>query len=216
MPVLRMAPHAATPNTDSAPHAARWQVLRIPGDGRCLFRSLAQGRALQRSGSLLDRQQETAAADSLRRDICNKLVEQRDMMSPFIDGDFDAYVDNMRQPTTWVRHKVVGEDAQPNIRTHVFPSRGGSLSLQWRQTACKARWTSMYRCATRCLCHPATESCGGFMWWHPPQEAGGVSKYSSYGEDQYQGTTPPIPLLFYRAGHYDLLVDANTNPLPRM
>lgn len=91
-------PHAATA-PDKAP--TRWQVLRIPGDGRCLFRSLAQGRALQRSGSLLGSRDETAEADALRHAVCRKLREQRDMISPFIDGDFDAYVDRMQHPSTW-------------------------------------------------------------------------------------------------------------------
>lgn len=48
------------------------------------------------------------------------------------------------------------------------------------------------------------------------QAADGFTKYSSYGEGQFSGGTPPIPLLFYRAGHYDLLIDASSNPLSRM
>lgn len=81
--------------------------MRIPGDGRCLFRSLAQGRALQRNGSLLGSQQETLEADALRRDICCKLKEQRDMMQPFIEGDFDEYVTTMEHSNTWVRTHAV-------------------------------------------------------------------------------------------------------------
>ncbi len=104
---------AASPSSPSPPQCSthpapphdspsEWQVLRIRGDGRCMFRSLAQGQCLQQKGGLLVGEEETAAADALRGAICKKLQEKCDDIAPFIEGDFDQYVSTMNKPHTWV------------------------------------------------------------------------------------------------------------------
>jgi hypothetical protein len=72
-------------------HAAQEQfaVLCITGDGRCLFRSLAQGAHLaeqsEQSGlekarmRLLTPPEEISAADDLRAGICEELLRQREV-----------------------------------------------------------------------------------------------------------------------------------------
>lgn len=49
-----------------------------PGDGACMFRSVVQGDALLRTGSLLPEDQEWAAAQQLRADVVGKLRESRE------------------------------------------------------------------------------------------------------------------------------------------
>ena len=106
---------AAAASSAGAPDdGAEWAVLRITGDGRCLFRSLAQGDHLaQRAerglpAALLPAGEEAASADALRHAVCDALEGSREDMEAFIAGDdddgghgFDGYVARMRRPGTW-------------------------------------------------------------------------------------------------------------------
>lgn len=83
-------PRASPDGAAEAPAARQYRLLRIAGDGRCLFRSLAQGGhiAAQHDGAagaagggqpvqLLGASEETAAADKLRSAICDELLRRR-------------------------------------------------------------------------------------------------------------------------------------------
>lgn len=59
-------------------HARRgFERLRVRGDGACMFRSVAQGDALLRSGRLLPEQHEWEAAQQLRADVVKQLHASR-------------------------------------------------------------------------------------------------------------------------------------------
>ncbi len=45
---------------------------------------------------------------------------------------------------------------------------------------------------------------------------GAFALYSTYGQDKHTGVKAPIPLLFYKAGHYDLLVHRSAVPQARL
>ncbi|GFP97255.1 otu domain-containing protein at3g57810 [Phtheirospermum japonicum] len=60
-----------------------YSVIGIPGDGRCLFRSVAHG-ACVRSGK-------PAPNENLQRELADE----------FIEGDFETYVSKMRRPHVW-------------------------------------------------------------------------------------------------------------------
>ena len=78
------------------------QVVRVRGDGNCLFRSLAQSYMALTSGTLLNQVAETDMAKALRQQICDALVIQRDSVEPFlVDCDFDTYVSMMRRDGCW-------------------------------------------------------------------------------------------------------------------
>ena len=80
---------AASGGTGSPAPSQQFSLLRIAGDGNCLFRSLAQGghvaaqedAAAAGSGclapQLLSAEQETAAAGELRAAICQELLNRR-------------------------------------------------------------------------------------------------------------------------------------------
>ncbi|KAG7674966.1 hypothetical protein KSW81_002475 [Nannochloris sp. 'desiccata'] len=88
-------------------------LRQIKGDGRCMFRALAQGSYYctlldaQKRPSFLSPSEETIAADALRNKICDFLLEKKDHFSAFIDSDetgggsFEGYVENMRQERTF-------------------------------------------------------------------------------------------------------------------
>lgn len=45
--------------------------------------------------------QEQQAADDLRKLVCEKMCSKRDDISPFLEVEFDQYIDSMSQPSTW-------------------------------------------------------------------------------------------------------------------
>ena len=93
-------PPPASPS--SAPTDPRFALIRIPGDGSCLFRALAQGNhALSNGGALLDKAGLLAAGFDLRRSICVVLTARRAAIEPFLDCPFQAYIDAMSLEGTW-------------------------------------------------------------------------------------------------------------------
>lgn len=74
---------------------------RITGDGRCLFRALAQGDHRIATGAEMPLAQETTRADEIRSQVCDEMLQRRHDLAPFIDEDFDAYVAGMRKQHTW-------------------------------------------------------------------------------------------------------------------
>lgn len=85
----------------------RFDRLRVKGDGACMFRSVAQGDALLRTGQPLKADQEWEAAQRLRRDVVEQLRSSRSDIEPFIPGiiegteDFESYLERMSRPATW-------------------------------------------------------------------------------------------------------------------
>ncbi|ESQ44290.1 hypothetical protein EUTSA_v10006116mg [Eutrema salsugineum] len=78
-----------------------YTIIGVPGDGRCLFRSVAHGFCL-RSGKLApseNRQRELA--DELRTRVADEFVNRRQETEWFVEGDFDTYVTQIREPHVW-------------------------------------------------------------------------------------------------------------------
>ncbi|XP_038702050.1 OVARIAN TUMOR DOMAIN-containing deubiquitinating enzyme 4-like isoform X2 [Tripterygium wilfordii] len=78
-----------------------YTVIGIPGDGRCLFRSLAHGACL-RSGKTAPKERlQKELADDLRARIADEFIKRREESEWFVEGDFDSYVAQMRKPRVW-------------------------------------------------------------------------------------------------------------------
>lgn len=105
---------SASENGNAPPAAApQFGLRQIVGDGRCMFRALAQGAhyctLLDADPSqplkFLTASQETNEADSLRNAVCDALLDRKDHFAAFIDSDesssFEDYVKNMRQERTF-------------------------------------------------------------------------------------------------------------------
>ncbi|XP_017405506.1 OVARIAN TUMOR DOMAIN-containing deubiquitinating enzyme 4 isoform X2 [Vigna angularis] len=76
-------------------------IIRIPGDGRCLFRAVVYGACL-RSGEpspSLSRQRELA--DELRAKVVDEFIKRRADTEWFLEGDFETYTIQMRKPHIW-------------------------------------------------------------------------------------------------------------------
>ncbi|XP_073132415.1 OVARIAN TUMOR DOMAIN-containing deubiquitinating enzyme 4-like [Henckelia pumila] len=78
-----------------------YSVIGIPGDGRCLFRSVAHGACVRSGKSPPNEILQKDLADGLRGKVVDELVKRREETEWFIEGDFDTYVSNMRKPHEW-------------------------------------------------------------------------------------------------------------------
>ncbi|XP_064965858.1 OVARIAN TUMOR DOMAIN-containing deubiquitinating enzyme 4 isoform X2 [Musa acuminata AAA Group] len=78
-----------------------YSITGIPGDGRCLFRSVMHGACL-RSGKLPpDEKLQRELADELRARVADEFVKRRAETEWFVEGDFDTYVSTIRKPHVW-------------------------------------------------------------------------------------------------------------------
>ncbi|KAL1325737.1 hypothetical protein AAHE18_13G181700 [Arachis hypogaea] len=76
-------------------------IIWIPGDGRCLFRSVVYGACLRRRepSPSLNRQKELA--DDLRAKVVDEFIKRRADTEWFLEDDFDTYTGQMRKPHVW-------------------------------------------------------------------------------------------------------------------
>lgn len=78
-----------------------YSVIGIPGDGRCLFRSVAHGASLRSGKPAPNESLQRELADELRARVADEFVKRRKETEWFIEGDFDAYVSQIRKPHVW-------------------------------------------------------------------------------------------------------------------
>lgn len=108
----------------------QYQLVRIAGDGRCLFRALSLGACMLTKtdqSARMSFQEHTEMADALRLQVCNELYKRKDDIMPFLDEDFDKYVIKMKQPSCW------GGEPELAVAIHaikhpvfVYSSQGGT------------------------------------------------------------------------------------------
>ncbi|KAL3511420.1 hypothetical protein ACH5RR_030821 [Cinchona calisaya] len=75
--------------------------LGIPGDGRCLFRSVVHGASLRAGKPSPNETSERELADELRAKVTDEFIKRRADTEWFVEGDFDTYVTQMRLPHIW-------------------------------------------------------------------------------------------------------------------
>lgn len=75
--------------------------IRIPGDGRCLFRSVSHGACLRAGRPSPSESLQKELADELREKVAEEFVRRRADSEWFLEGDFDAYVSQIRQSHAW-------------------------------------------------------------------------------------------------------------------
>ncbi|CAI5470853.1 unnamed protein product [Closterium sp. Yama58-4] len=94
-----------------------YHVVRIPGDGRCLFHAVAHGHharaSLPQPTALSER---CELADALRNQVADEFVKRREETEWFLEGNFDDYVANIRKPYVW------GGEPELLMLSHVLKS----------------------------------------------------------------------------------------------
>lgn len=78
-----------------------YSITGIPGDGRCLFRSVAHGACLCSGKSAPNESLQRELADDLRARVADEFVKRRKETEWFVEGDFDTYISNIRKPHVW-------------------------------------------------------------------------------------------------------------------
>ncbi|XP_019187709.1 PREDICTED: OTU domain-containing protein At3g57810-like [Ipomoea nil] len=78
-----------------------YSVTGIPGDGRCMFRSVVHGACLRSGKAAPDEKLQRQLADELREKVADEFIKRREETEWFIEGDFDKYVAQMRKPHVW-------------------------------------------------------------------------------------------------------------------
>lgn len=78
-----------------------YSVIGIPGDGRCMFRSVAHGACLRSGKSAPTERVQRELADDLRDKVADEFIKRRKETEWFVEGDFDSYVSQIRKPHVW-------------------------------------------------------------------------------------------------------------------
>nr|BAJ90072.1 predicted protein [Hordeum vulgare subsp. vulgare] len=78
-----------------------YSVTGIPGDGRCLFRSVVHGACIRSGKPIPNEDLQRKLADELRSMVADEFVTRREETEWFVEGDFDTYVSQIRQPHVW-------------------------------------------------------------------------------------------------------------------
>ncbi|XP_020247309.1 OTU domain-containing protein At3g57810-like isoform X2 [Asparagus officinalis] len=73
----------------------------IPGDGRCLFRSVAHGAQLRAGKPSPSESLQKLLADELREKVAEEFIRRREDTEWFLEGDFNEYITQMRKPHVW-------------------------------------------------------------------------------------------------------------------
>lgn len=91
-----------------------YSITGIPGDGRCLFRSIAHGACIREGRSIPDETLQRKLADELRALVADEFIKRREETEWFIEGSFDDYVSHIRQ------HHVWGGEPELLMSSHVL------------------------------------------------------------------------------------------------
>ncbi|PON91650.1 OTU domain containing protein [Trema orientale] len=78
-----------------------YSVIGIPGDGRCMFRSVAHGACLRSGKPAPSESLQRELADDLRARVADEFIKRREETEWFVEGDFDTYVSEIRKPHVW-------------------------------------------------------------------------------------------------------------------
>ncbi|EYU20717.1 hypothetical protein ABFS82_11G006200 [Erythranthe guttata] len=78
-----------------------YSVIGIPGDGRCLFRSVAHGACVQSGKPAPNENLQRELADEIRARVADEFIKRREETEWFIEGDFETYVSQIRKPHVW-------------------------------------------------------------------------------------------------------------------
>ncbi|XP_062117617.1 OVARIAN TUMOR DOMAIN-containing deubiquitinating enzyme 4 isoform X2 [Humulus lupulus] len=78
-----------------------YSIIGIPGDGRCMFRSVAHGACLRAGKPAPNEKLQRELADDLRARVADEFIKRREETEWFVEGDFDTYVSQIRKPHVW-------------------------------------------------------------------------------------------------------------------
>eukprot|EP00897_Mesotaenium_endlicherianum_P006768 jgi/Mesen1/6119/ME000311S05213 len=78
-----------------------YTIIRMPGDGRCLFRAVAHGACVRSGMPAPSHTLQAQLADELRAKAVDELVKRREEIEWCLEGKFEDYVAAMRRSHVW-------------------------------------------------------------------------------------------------------------------
>ncbi|XP_057468086.1 OVARIAN TUMOR DOMAIN-containing deubiquitinating enzyme 4-like [Actinidia eriantha] len=110
-----------------------YSIIGIPGDGRCLFRSVAHGACLRSGKPAPNEGLQKELADDLRARVADEFVNRRKETEWFVEGDFDTYISQMRKPHVWGGEPelfMASHVLQTPITVYMYnPDSGGLITI---------------------------------------------------------------------------------------
>ncbi|KAM1515090.1 hypothetical protein TB2_013906 [Malus domestica] len=107
-----------------------YSIIGIPGDGRCLFRSVAHGAHLRAGKSAPGESLQRELADGLRARVADEFIKRREETEWFVEGDFDTYVSQIRKPHVWGGEPelfMASHVLQMPITVYMYDEKAGGL-----------------------------------------------------------------------------------------
>ncbi|CAL5203702.1 unnamed protein product [Lathyrus oleraceus] len=86
--------------SERSPHS-NLPIIRIPGDGRCMFRSVVYGACLRTGDQPPSLTKQKELADELRAKVVDEFIKRRTDTEWFLEGDFNTYTMQMRKSQVW-------------------------------------------------------------------------------------------------------------------
>ncbi|CAI9299936.1 unnamed protein product [Lactuca saligna] len=83
------------------PFSSDFRLISIPGDGRCLFRSVVHGACLRAGTPIPKENAAKELADDLRSKVVKELIKRRSETEWFLEGDFETYISHMKRSHVW-------------------------------------------------------------------------------------------------------------------
>ncbi|KAJ8773630.1 hypothetical protein K2173_005876 [Erythroxylum novogranatense] len=109
-----------------------FRTIWIPGDGRCLFRSVVHGACLRTGKPSPSESFEKQLADELRAKVADEFIKRRKDTEWFLEDDFDAYVMQMRKAHVWGGEPELlmsSHVLQTPIAVHMQDKKSGRLKV---------------------------------------------------------------------------------------
>lgn len=78
-----------------------YNIIRMPGDGRCLFHAVMFGACRLSGVDLPSMASRCEMADELRQKVAEEFRKRREETEWFLEGPFEEYVSNIQKPHVW-------------------------------------------------------------------------------------------------------------------
>ncbi|KAM7265963.1 hypothetical protein ACFE04_003646 [Oxalis oulophora] len=116
--------------TDDDNTLTDYKVTGVLADGRCLFRAIVHGACLNNGEEAPDEDRQRELADELRAKVVDEFLKRREDTEGFIDDDFDAHLNRIKQPYVWGGEPEIvmaSHVLKALIQVYVFDRNSGKL-----------------------------------------------------------------------------------------
>ncbi|KAF6168292.1 hypothetical protein GIB67_018132 [Kingdonia uniflora] len=190
-----------------------YTITGIPGDGRCMFRSVAHGACLRSGKPSPSETLQKKLADDLRARVADEFVKRREETEWFVEGNFDTYISQIRKPHVW------GGEPELFMASHVLQVWYSNFVDCLDEGLLQGGFQVVFAGFVIVIVCWVADS-NWITFWMPitvymyDENAGGLISIAEYGQEY--GKEDPIRVLYHGFGHYDALDLRNTGHKSRL